>query len=597
MKICPECRTTFHEAAPICPNDGASLLDLRDDDARCGTVIDDRFLILSQLGEGGMGTVYRAWQFSTGRMVALKLLIAAFSTNKTAVERFMREARVTAGLNSPHVVRIYDFGQLEDGTAYMAMELVEGVPLEALIDGPMPPERAMELVRQICIALEEAHGQGLVHRDLKPGNIMVRQLADGGDFAQVLDFGIAKILDETRTALTAENQNPGTPAYMSPEQARNETIGPPTDLYALSVMFFEMLVGERPFTGTSAMSVLLQHVQAAPPRLTERLPDLPRVAAIDAVLQRGLAKDATTRYGTAAALRTELDRLKSGVDPEALTDPANPVVKQEKRRFGFNMQALGCSVQLAVAVGALALFVLPAMRDDASDRFDTPGETAGRFETKAADDKAPASTPPEAPKETEARHDTEAMLDTEAKRDIESDEEVAATEIAKKRSVTPADSKPIAGFAAVDDEGGRDKADPRSAPPRSGGAPPPPTPPPGATPKKSLVKAKRAKPAPEKNSMSARVSGSAGGKIEREGGASEADLRRGLLALQPKLRAQCGAGRWPVEVLVDIEGRVQRARITQPGRAAHAQAKCALKLIRGVTLPKPAEPVPLTLTL
>jgi len=329
-------------------------------------------LVLSRLGRGGMGTVYRAWQTSIAREVALKLLGDALREEPIALERFMREARITASLRCPHTVRVIDFGLLSDQTPYLAMELVDGVTLDALLadGGALKPARAIELVRQICMALEEAHDQGLVHRDLKPGNIMVTPMADGGDFARVLDFGVAKILDDDSTALTAENSNPGTPAYMAPEQARNEPVGPQADIYALAVILYEMLSGERPFTGTSAVAVLVQHAQTPPPRMTEKRPHLPGVEALDAVLQRGLAKRPVNRYPDAAAFREDLDRLRSGASPLAFAAtaegdslPALPGVPPKKRMLGLNFQALGCSVQLAIAVGALALFILPNWRD------------------------------------------------------------------------------------------------------------------------------------------------------------------------------------------------------------------------------------------
>ncbi|MCA9506657.1 MAG: serine/threonine protein kinase, partial [Myxococcales bacterium] len=198
MRICPQCQTVFQEDGVYCPHDRAALLTLRADDARCGQLIDGRYLLLARIGRGGMGAVYRAWQSSMDREVALKLLAEPVAEAPVALERFLREARVTAGLRCPHTVRVFDFGQLADATPYLAMELVEGVTLDQRLrdQGALPPAQAIEIVRQISLALEEAHGQGLVHRDLKPSNVMVTRLADGEDFARVLDFGVAKIMDD-----------------------------------------------------------------------------------------------------------------------------------------------------------------------------------------------------------------------------------------------------------------------------------------------------------------------------------------------------------------------------------------------------------------
>lgn len=613
MKICPECHATVYEAAPVCPTDGASLLDVSPDDARCGTVLDARYIILSKLGAGGMGTVYTAWQRSTGRVVALKLLAEAISDNPTATERFMREARVTAGLSSPHVVRVHDFGQLEDGTAYMAMEWIDGDPLEDLIDGPMDPKRAIELVRQVCIALEEAHAQGLVHRDLKPGNIIVRQLADGGDFAQVLDFGIAKILDETQTALTHESQNPGTPAYMSPEQARNEPIGPPTDLYALTVILFEMLVGERPFTGTSAMSVLLQHVQATPPRVKSRLPDLPDVDAIDAVLQQGLAKQVKDRYPSAKALRADLDRLKAGAAPEALTHPT----VTPKRGFGWNMQALGCSVQLAVAVGALAFFVLPAMRDDAPSQFDdvvqegAPQAThppADPTALEQAAERAEAETVKPALAEAPAfsagsvggRDDEPAPLAGAEKKKRAAEGVIAGRAMGRAtpaRDVATSPGRASGGTAsapavAIDDlaKGDVGSAADDDLPAKRAQAP-------RARAAKVRMTSPANPPAVAVETQTPAPPPAGRRRVAPPTPASAAEIERRLRAMAPRVRAACGPGHWPLQVLVDVQGRVQTVRITQPGRAAHGKAKCVLKAVREMSFPAPARPVPLRLTL
>lgn len=410
QRVCPQCHAVFHEAGVFCPHDRTPLLPFRPDDARCGTLMDGRFLVLARLGRGGMGTVYRAWQLSTAREVALKLLADAVKDEPVALERFLREARVTASLRCPHTVRVFDYGQLADQTPYLAMELVEGMTLDALLasTGALPPPRAIELVRQICLALEEAHGLGLVHRDLKPSNIMVSPVADGGDFARVLDFGVVKALDDDDTALTAENAHPGTPAYMAPEQARSEPVGPPADLYAVAVMLYEMLTGERPFTGTSAVAVLVQHAHTPPPRLVERCPSLPGVAALDAVLQRGLAKRPAERYGDAATLRGDLDRLRSGQSPQAaFALAATAEAPAKKRMLGLNFQALGCSVQLAIAVGALALFILPTWRD--ADEAPPPSELEAAVvhaeappledvvKPKASQVAAPASMVPNAP--------------------------------------------------------------------------------------------------------------------------------------------------------------------------------------------------------
>ncbi|MCA9539090.1 MAG: serine/threonine protein kinase, partial [Myxococcales bacterium] len=190
------------------------------DDPRCGAPVAEGLVVLGRLGAGGMGVVYRAWQRSMGRQVALKVLDPGLAHDPRAVERFLREARVTARLRSPHTVTVLDAGQLDDGALFLTMELIEGRSLHALLneDGRLPPDRAARLAEQICLSLEEAHLAGVVHRDLKPANVMVSSIGNR-TLVKVLDFGVARVLDPMAARLTETGSLLGTPSYMSPEQA------------------------------------------------------------------------------------------------------------------------------------------------------------------------------------------------------------------------------------------------------------------------------------------------------------------------------------------------------------------------------------------
>ncbi|WP_017901707.1 serine/threonine-protein kinase [Pseudomonas asplenii] len=255
------------------------------------------FDIDGEIGEGAMATVYLATQRSLERKVALKVMAAALAADPTFCERFLREGRTLARLSHPHTVTIHDIGNVGE-LYYMAMEYLPNGTLKERIAAGLSPEQGVQYIRQIASALGYAHAQGLVHRDVKPANILFR--ADGT--AVLSDFGIAKSLDD-RTQFTQAGFAVGTPSYMSPEQARGQEIDGRADLYALGVVLYEILVGKLPYTGTDALSTALAH-------LTEPLPELPiQHGRYQHILQRLLAKDPAERFADAAALQAALDNL------------------------------------------------------------------------------------------------------------------------------------------------------------------------------------------------------------------------------------------------------------------------------------------------
>ena len=260
--------------------------------------------IEGEIGEGAMASVYLATQRSLERKVALKVMAAALAADPHFCERFLREGKTLARLSHPHTVTIHDIGNVGE-LYYMAMEYLPNGTLKERIAAGMTPEQGVTLIRQIASALGYAHAQGLVHRDVKPANILFR--ADGT--AVLSDFGIAKSLDD-RTQFTQAGFAVGTPSYMSPEQARGQEIDGRADLYALGVVLYEILVGELPYNGTDALSTALAH-------LTEPLPELPvHHGRYQGVLRKLLAKDPADRFPDAAALLLALDQLPAD-SPEA----------------------------------------------------------------------------------------------------------------------------------------------------------------------------------------------------------------------------------------------------------------------------------------
>ncbi|MHA7652280.1 serine/threonine-protein kinase PknH/PknJ [Mycobacterium sp. ML4] len=252
------------------------------------------YRLIELIGRGGMGEVYRAFDTTTERMVALKVLAEHLAADDNFQQRFRREALAAAGLNEPHVVPIHRFGDI-NGRLYVDMRLIEGKDLDAVLQaGALLPRQAVGIVRQVAAALGAAHRVGLVHRDVKPSNILVTD----DEFAYLIDFGIARAVDQS--ALTSTGMAVGTLAYMAPERFRGDSIDPRSDVYALAAVLHQCLTGQRPFPGENAEQQMMAHLTAPPPRPSAVSPELP--LGFDAVVAKGMAKDPDERYQTGAEL-------------------------------------------------------------------------------------------------------------------------------------------------------------------------------------------------------------------------------------------------------------------------------------------------------
>jgi serine/threonine-protein kinase len=282
-----------------------------------GVTLDGRYRLDAVLGEGGMGAVFRATQLAMDRKVAVKLLKPHLTSDEAALQRFAREARATLKVDSPHAVKILDFGVTPTRDYYMVLEYLDGrtVQRELEIDGRFAPARVAHIARQALQALAAAHDRGLIHRDVKPDNLLVMRVGNDPDYTKVLDFGVAKLMqgaagDPAQLALTAAGMVFGTPEYMSPEQALGHPLDGRSDLYSLAVTMFVMLTGAPLFEGATAIEWLTHHVRTPAPRLGLARPELAGYPALDAMLQRCLAKDREQRPASAAEMSAWLAELE-----------------------------------------------------------------------------------------------------------------------------------------------------------------------------------------------------------------------------------------------------------------------------------------------
>ncbi len=368
--VCSYCRKIYDRPGPpACPLDNGILFDTKlyadwDEDPLLGKCVLGRFTIMARLGGGSMGMVYRARQEGMGRDVALKILRYDRALDAQAKGRFEREAHANSLLASPHTVTVFDFGVAEDGSLFLAMELLEGDSLGQRLRrvGRLPVTHAVRVAREVAVSLAEAHQKGIIHRDIKPDNIfLARKLGPQGEVetTKVVDFGIAKLVHGDTHGVTALETQAGTvfgtPRYMSPEQAQGKALDARTDLYSLGVILFQMIAGRPPFEDEDAVLVMARHIKAPPPRLAEVVPEVVVPPKLEDTLKALLAKKPEDRPASAEVLVAMLDDALAGWTPPERT-ALSAALDARPQRQGF--LATLPSWVVPVAVGGLAALVL-----------------------------------------------------------------------------------------------------------------------------------------------------------------------------------------------------------------------------------------------
>ncbi|HEX4951294.1 MAG TPA: serine/threonine-protein kinase, partial [Blastocatellia bacterium] len=417
---CPNCQQTLESNARFCITCGlifigttlrnnqrpaantATVVKPAKADPLIGRTLDGKYELLARLGQGGMGTVYRARRVHIGDEVAVKVLHQNYSNDDDVLARFRREAQAAATLRHPNVVTIYDYSETrEDAMAYLVMEFVPGVPLGYLLkDGNrLSLERAVALMRHICAGVGAAHQRQIVHRDLKPDNIIVIPTSYDNpiETVKVVDFGIAKLRDMAATqALTETGMIIGTPFYMSPEQCRGEELDARSDVYSLGVMFYEMIAGMRPFNAPTPTGVIAKHLTQAPPPLhaTLKIP-----ATIEATLMRALAKDPSARQANALAFARALESaLQQSVPARPTHDSGTPQFTLPARSHSARKALVVTAALCSLLVITFGLLTFRFATQPASQKAQQPVPSSTRVVAKAtpaatATPKAIPSTP------------------------------------------------------------------------------------------------------------------------------------------------------------------------------------------------------------
>jgi serine/threonine protein kinase len=389
-KVCLECNRQFTGIVAACPHDGTLLVSVVQDPL-LGTTLAGNYEIQEVIGTGGMGVVYKARHALMDRIVAIKMLQAQLISDSMSVKRFQQESQSASRINHPHVITVYDFGISPSGQPFIVMDYLQGISLADIIkqDGQIGVERSIKILSQACDALDHAHKMGVIHRDVKPTNFVLINYDDEKDFVKVVDFGVAKLMNETPDGqrLTQAGEVCGSPVYMSPEQCTGGELDQRSDIYSMGIVIYETLTGKLPILGKTMVDTMSKHISEMPPTFTQARPDLYIPERLEQVVFKALAKDPNDRHQSMDELRIDLENAiprpgRSQVLRSAPNDKKSPGELIQELLQGVSMKVWAVVLAVVVA-GGLGLLELRKMGNS------HPQQTV---QTQASTGTAPTST-------------------------------------------------------------------------------------------------------------------------------------------------------------------------------------------------------------
>lgn len=468
QKICLECNRQFTGIVAACPHDGTLLVKLQQDPI-IGSVLDGSYEVLSLIGHGGMGVVYKARHKLMDRIVAIKMLKAALVSDSLSVKRFQQEVKATGRLVHPHAITVYDFGISPDGLPYIVMDYLEGSSLAELIkkENQVEVDRCIKIVSEACEALAHAHKQGVVHRDLKPSNIVLTNYDDDPDFVKVVDFGVAKLVGgaaEGAQRLTQTGEVCGSPVYMSPEQCLGQELDCRSDIYSMGIVIYESLTGRLPLIGRTMVDTMSKHVSEMPQPFSKIRPDIYIPERLEQVVFRAMAKDPNKRHQSMDELREDLEYAipKPGRNSSLRSTHASMAAypsPEEPKGFNKKTAIMIAAVVVAAVAAGVALFAMihsgAASQNSASKNASINGfgnssgsETKDKFKpekTKVNEAQPGNSELEKSESNTELKKEEAMSTETKA---TETASEKAQEKVANEKKVEPVVPKHPAPVAA-----------------------------------------------------------------------------------------------------------------------------------------------------